>query len=305
MIISTLNKLKTYIRLLSQKKVIIDSSMAGMRIKPFQFSVDARQISNYAAAISDLNDIYYTSEKNNITYAHPIFPVRISWDIIKNLPEYLEKAFPLSIENQLVHQSEYLQINRMPRPGDLLTLKGEIAALTPHPRGAKIVLKFDYYDQSERLICTEYIGSILFGVKCADPGKGLDSIPQVKRIDKSEPIWVKNIPISRMAPYIYDGCTDIVYPVHTDQKFARSMGLRDIILQGTATLAMSVSTILKEELNNNPKQIEIVAGKFTDVVIPPNNLSVQLLKKSQRELFFDVKEESGKFVIMDGYIKTK
>ncbi len=290
---------------MSQKKILIASSIVGAEIKPYQFTVSARQISNYAAAISDTNDIYYNSKKKDDFYAHPLFPVRISWEIIRNLPDYLGVETPFTLKSQLVHHSEYLRYNRLPKPGDVLSLRGEIAAILPHQRGAKVILKFDYLDQQGQLICTEYIGAIIFGFKCTDSGRGRESIPQIDRIAESEAIWTENIAISRVSPYIYDGCTDIIYPVHTDRIFARSMGLPDIILQGSATLAMSVSKIIEKELGEDPKSIAVVAGKFTDIVIPPNSLSVQLLKRSGDELYFDVREESGKYVIRGGYIKTK
>jgi hypothetical protein len=81
------------------------------------------------------------------------------------------------------------------------------------------------------------------------------------------------------------------------------MGLPDIILQGTATLAMSVSTVIRKELNKNPQRIKMVSGKFTDIVVPPNQLSVRLLKKNEQEIYFDVSDQNDKFVLKGGYIK--
>lgn len=288
---------------MSQKKILIDSSIVGTCIKPYHFSVTARQISNYAAAISDLNDRYFSSSKENISCSHPLFPVRISWEIIKNFSEHLEIETPFNLKSQLVHQSEYIEFKRLPKPGDQLTLSGEIVAITPHARGIKLILKFDYHDQSDGLIFTEYIGSVLFNYRCPGPGKGIKTVPQIKRIEQTESIWTESFSITREAPYIYDGCTDIVYPVHTDQKFAQSMGLPDIILQGTATLAMSVSRLIKKELEDNPQAVKIVAGKFTNVVIPPTILTLHLQKRSHGELFFEVKEKSGQYVIRGGYLK--
>ena len=103
---------------MSQKKIIIDSNLAGVRTRPFKYMVSARHISNYAAAISDQNNIYYVSDNQDVLCVHPLFTVRISWEIIKNLSEYLEIETPFNIKNPLVHQSEYLQFNRLPQSGD-------------------------------------------------------------------------------------------------------------------------------------------------------------------------------------------
>jgi hypothetical protein len=305
MIIPAINKLTHYISFLSKKKIHIDSDIVGTGFQSINYTVNARHLSNYAAAISDLNDTYYSTDNKEVLCSHPLFPVRISWEIIKNFSEHLDKETPFTLDSQLVHQSEYIKYTRLPKPGDVLTLRGEIAALTPHPKGVKLFLKFDYYDQMEGLIFTEYIGSVLFGYTCTDSGRGIENIPQVQRIENSDPIWTESFSIRREAPYIYDGCTDIIYPVHTDKRFAQSMGLPDIILQGTASLGMTVSRLIKNELNNTPRDIQIVAGKFTNIVVPPNKLTVQLLKQSPEELFFDVKEQSGQVVIRGGYIKTK
>ena len=72
---------------------------------------------------------------------------------------------------------------------------------------------------------------------------------------------------------------EIDAPIHTNPKFAKSIGLPDIILQGTCTFAKSVSLILLKELNNEAKQIKSVAAKFTGMIVPPNKITVRLLKK--------------------------
>ena len=286
---------------LVKKKIKIDSQIVGARIKPYHFRVTTRQIQNYAASIFDENSIYFDTEKEIV--AHPLFVARISWEIIEKLNQLSEVEFPDHIFDHLAHQSEYLEIHRLLKPGDELTIPGEIVAVIPHKLGVKIFLKFDYFDQQNKLVLAEYIGAILFGVKCSDQGKTSLNLPVVERVEQNSLIWETQIPIEKVAPYIYDGCSNIVYPIHTDRKFARSMGLSDIILQGTATLAMSVSAIIKRELNHDPRLIKIISAKFTDVVVPPNRLSVRLLERNQQEAYFDVTERGGKFVLKGGYIK--
>jgi hypothetical protein len=155
------------------------------------------------------------------------------------------------------------------------------------------------------LVLTEFVGAILYGIKCSNGGKASCTLPTVARIDDVVPIWEEKIPISKLASYTYDGCNDIVYPIHTDRKFARSRGLPDIILQGTATLAMSISVLVKKELNEDPRRVKVVSAKFTDIVVPPNHLSVRLLKRNDQNIYFDVAEKTGKFVIKGGYLNIK
>lgn len=300
-----LNKLNAQIKSVFAKKIHLSSDIVGAKLNPFHFDVTFRQTSNYAASIVDNNRIYYDTVKKNNIVAHPLFPVRISWQIIENINQYWEIDFPEKALENLVHQSEYLEIHRLVRPGDELTVQGELAALVPHKFGAKLTLKFDYFDSENELVQTEIVGGLLFGAKCTDYGKSSIDLPNIERIEETNPIWEEQIQITRAAPFIYDGCNNIVYPIHTDIHFAQNMGLPDIILQGTATLARSASVLVKKELNNDPRLIKVISGKFTDILIPPNQISVQLLKRNDSELYFCVLDKNSKYLVKGGYLKFR
>lgn len=300
---SKVNRLIAYSKSMLKKKIVISSQIVGQQLKPYPFRILTRYISNFAASILDENDIYYNTEKKLI--AHPLFPVRISWEIVEKINQLLESDLPDTLFDHMVHQWEYLEIHRLPNADDELTIQGEFVALHPHKLGAKIVIKFDYFDRQNQLVISEFVAAILFGVKCSDKGNSSIALPTIARIDQVAPIWEETIPISKLASYIYDGCNDIVYPIHTDRKFARARGLSDIILQGTATLAMSISLLIKKELNDDPRRIKVVSAKFTDIVVPPNHISVRLLERNDQNIYFDVTEKAGKFVIKGGYLNIK
>jgi hypothetical protein len=280
----------------------INSLIVGATIKPYYFQVNCRQMQNYAASLLEDKCLHYLFSIGKEILPHPLFPVRISWQIIERLNDLLSVKLPINFLDNLLHNSEYLKIYKLIEPEDKLTIRGEIVALNPHKLGAKITIKLDYIDLQNKPILTEFIGAILFKVKCSDQGRILRKIPEIERINITTPIWEEQFQVSRNLPYIYDGCNEINYPIHTDPQYAQSKGLPDIILQGTATLAKSVSTVIQRELNFDPRRIKIISGKFTDIVIPPNLLSVRLLKKTQHDLYFDVSDQKGKFVLRGGYI---
>ena len=57
--------------------------------------------------------------------------------------------------------------------------------------------------------------------------------------EKLKPIG--DIAVGATAAHVYTECARIWNPIHTDVAYARAAGLPDIILHGTATLALSVS----------------------------------------------------------------
>ena len=74
-----MSKLNAQIKSIFAKKIHLSSDIVGAKLKPFQFEVTFRQTSNYAASIFDDNNIYYDTNKSHKIVAHPLFPVRISW----------------------------------------------------------------------------------------------------------------------------------------------------------------------------------------------------------------------------------
>lgn len=152
------------------------------------------------------------------------------------------------------------------------------------------------------------MGVLLRGIGCSDEGAGHAMLPEVPKLaDKTTPEWETQIQVKRETPYIYDGCTDITFAIHTSRKFAHSVGLPDIILHGTATLAMAAREIVNREAGANPLLLKSIAGRFTGMVIPGNTLHIQLLKKQQlaeaTHVFFAVTNGQGKDVISDGYAR--
>lgn len=87
------------------------------------------------------------------------------------------------------------------------------------------------------------------------------------------------------------------------------VGLSDIILQGTATLAYAVREITNKEAKGNPEKIKEISCNYTGMVMPGTNIEIQLNNKSEIEnnvnLFFNVFNNKQKKAIRNGYIKLK
>ncbi|KAA3656171.1 MAG: hypothetical protein DWQ10_16005 [Calditrichaeota bacterium] len=106
-------------------------------------------------------------------------------------------------------------------------------------------------------------------------------------------------------PFIYDACTNIVFPIHTSQKFAHTVGLPGIILQGTATLAFAVREMINRHAEGNPLNLKYLACNFSGMVFPDSEIRIQLLaidkQASDLHLFFQVLDDKEQIVIKNGY----
>ena len=95
-----------------KKRAPINSQIVGTQTKPYHYKATYRDISNYSASIFDENSAYYHEGKGNEIIAHPLFPVRISWQIVERLHTLWDVTFPVNLLDHLIHQSEYIKIFR-------------------------------------------------------------------------------------------------------------------------------------------------------------------------------------------------
>jgi acyl dehydratase len=117
-------------------------------------------------------------------------------------------------------------------------------------------------------------------------------------------IWEAPLAVDPLAPFIYDGCTDIHFPIHTSRKFAHDVGLPGIIHQGTATLAYVARELVNREAGGNPALLKALACRFTGMVLPGSDIRVRMTGRQTSDsgmlVAFDVLNAEGKKAISDG-----
>ena len=289
----------------------LGSHLVGTELKEYHKEVGWRETMNYAAAVGDNNSCYFDDERMAGIIARPMYCVSVTWPVTEKLEEFIEPGlFPAEISATKVHYTEHIEFHRPVKPGDLLTVKGKIAAVLPHRAGTHIVIRYDVFDHCDLPVFTEHIGALLRNVKCTDAGRGGERLPTVPACgSKGQPVWEATVPIDPMLPFIYDGCTNIFIPIHTSKQFAKMVGLPGIILQGTATLAYAVKELINREASENPVYLKSLSCRFTGMVIPGTEIRIQLIEKFDRdngkELHFTVINSEGRRAISNGYILIK
>lgn len=289
----------------------IDTAYVGTRLHPYETTVTARQTTNYAAAVGETDACYYDDTASGGVIAHPVFPVAVTWPVTLNLAQYMpDKTFPLELMAMQVHHTEHIAIFSPMRPGQRLTVNGTVAAIEPHRAGTRVVIRYDAGTEDGSPVFTEHIGGLLRGIACSDAGRHLPGLPQPPPPDpEAPPLWETPVAIGPTLPYIYDGCSDIVFPIHTSPAFARDVGLPGILLQGTATLALAVRTVLAKTSDVRPASVCEVACRFTGMVFPGSSITVRLRSRSSERdavvLGFDVLDDAGRPVVRKGRIACR
>jgi len=289
----------------------LSSRFVGTPLKDYHTEITWRRTMNFAAAVDDNNDCYMDDEREGGIIAPPMFSVAVTWPILERIWEYIEaEDFPMEVLVTQIHHTEAIEFHRPLRPGDRLTVKGKVAAILPHRAGTRVVVRFDALDQAHEPVFTEHMGALMRGVKCADDGLCPNRLPEgLPFAESAEPLWESRISIDPLRPHLYDGCTDIVFPIHTSRAFARQVGLPGKILQGTATLAFAVRELINREAGGDPLTLKSVFCRFTGMVLPGTVIRVQLVGKRGTQdganLHFIVLNEEGQKAISGGFAFLK
>ncbi len=284
----------------------ISSKFVGIQLRNLEVEVTARQTMNYAAAVGDNNPRYFQDETAEGIIAPPMLAVALTWQICGRISEYLQaENFPWELLLTQVHYTEHLEFHRPILPGERLFIRGKVAAMIPRKAGTLIVLKFDARDAANQPVFTEHIGGMMRGVSCPDGGAGAEDIPSVSAAPLSgDVIWEAQLFVDLLAPFIYDGCTDIHFPIHTSRKFASEVGLPGIINQGTSTLAYAVREMVNREAGGNPALLKTLACRFTGMVLPGSDIRVRMTGRQTMDsgvlVSFEVLNAEGKKAISDG-----
>lgn len=289
--------------------LIIDSKFVGVPWKEDIKEITWRDTTNYAASLEDMNPYYFDDEREGGIHASPMFPVSLCWRIIlAGRKNYIDMPYPQEVWDQLMHYTEFIEFHRLIQPDTKVRIKTEIAAMLPQRAGTQIVHKLVVEDLDGNPYHTEWVGSMLRGVECPDGGKGaLPKYQQTKYTGNA--LWESPVFASQSLPYVYDGCNELTFAIHTSPKFAHSVGLPTNVLHGSANLALGIREVINKELGGDPRRVKALAGKFTAMVFANNNLRVQLFERKVTgdivELYWQLlNETTGKVAVTYGYVKA-
>ncbi|MCX8064365.1 MAG: MaoC/PaaZ C-terminal domain-containing protein [Candidatus Hydrogenedentes bacterium] len=293
----------------------ITSKYVGRKSKPFRITISERDAMNYCAGCYVNNPIFYDDSEKLLVF--PLYVVSLTWKISSSFGEFWDTSdFPLDVLATQVHYFEDLRWYRKIYAGETIIIDGEVSAILPHIAGTLLCINYTGTSDNGETLFRELTCSLLRGVKCEDKGAGKDYLSMVtfntKDLDISRvPIWESTINVNIYDLNVYDGCSNIHFPIHTSQKFAVGVGLPSPIYQGTAILGRILQKFLERvDFSPENKTVESLYARFSSYVLPNTLLKLSVfetgLDSDMDKLYlFTVKDTNDNKVIKDGKILFK
>lgn len=284
----------------------IPADIVGTSAGPRVQHLDARWLMAHAAALGETAAEHFDTTRAGGVLAHPLFPVCYEWPLAVDLRG---KTLSDEIAARGVHATHDLTIHRRPCAGDRLSITAAITAVEPRPPGAYVVMRFETLDADGRPVTTTDYGSLYLGVECEGMPRHPSPRPSPRRGegDRGAPTWAAEVPIQANFAHVYTECARIWNPIHTDRAVALAAGLPDIILHGTATLALAVSEVLRREPEGPVLSVARISCRFGGMVRLPSTLRVEgweaAVTDAGRAVAFQALGADGRPAVREGRVQ--
>jgi acyl dehydratase len=266
----------------------LPDGLVGRSVGPLDQEIEAAWLAAYAGALGQAGVL-----------AHPLFPVCYEWPAAVAVRD----ALPPAVALRGVHATHDLRLRRLPRAGDRLRTTATVVRVAPRPSGALVVICFETLDAGGAVVSATDYGTVYRGVTCEPAGVEAGGPPRVTPAGAG---WSATVRVPAGLAHAYSEASRIWNPIHTEPAVARAAGLPDVLLHGTATLALAVSAVLARETGGEAARVRRLTGRFAAPVWMPSSLAVTVLGGEETAegqwLAFEARTPEGGLAVRDGAV---
>lgn len=282
------------------------TSAVGLELKPFSVVADARRLMAYAAGLGLSEDCYFDTTRAEGIVNHPLFPISPEWALITSRDSGIGGLGVTPAEAARgVHAYHDLHLHQPIAAGTRVTATARVTGVRRTRAGGLVTMRLDGYDGQTPLWST-WMGSLYRGVDVEGDDRTDEDPPAAPTFptDSGEPSETV-IDIATSAPHAYSECGQIWNPIHTDRAVARSAGLDNVILHGSATLAHGVNWAL-QLVEARPNQVRRLGASFRDTVPVPSSIRPSVVSVHTEEncttVGFEVFNAAGIAAVRDAFV---
>jgi len=262
------------------------------------FAVEKERTIAYAEATNDSNPRHTSGE-----LAPPVFAIVAPF---MQLMEPTGKIVPQEFLMRVVHGEQDMHFHQPIVPG--MELVTRACPMGVHKAGSGITLhtKVETKTADGEPVNDQWMIAFFRGAE--DELHEGETAPshQVDPAQRSaEPIAVVNQHFDDDQTYRYAPASGDPMPIHTDEDFAKSVGLPGIIIHGLCTMAMNSVAVVQECCDGDPERLKRLAVRFSKPGLPGEDISTTIWAVEGgagdgREAFCFETEMGGDLIIKDG-----
>ncbi|MCB1645465.1 MAG: MaoC family dehydratase N-terminal domain-containing protein [Pseudomonadales bacterium] len=280
----------------------LSTQMVGEQTRPHTHYVDARWLMAYAAGLGDFNPRYMDTDSYRVM-AHPVFPVCLEWPVI--LDSRHVRGYESVTEQERargVHAAHDLHLYKPLLADESYETTATVVGLQQIRPGAAQTVKLETYDSQGELVCRTWQLSISRDVAVTGEATVTETppaLPDTHQGTNGQATY--EIPVAEGLAHVYTETARIWNPIHTDKAFALAAGLPDILLHGTATLALAITRLVNHYAGGDPARVYRLGGQFRQMVFMPSTLVLDISLEQAGMTCFRVLNPDGSAAIENGF----
>lgn len=278
----------------------LNRAVIGKEYPPLELTLDGKMSKYYALATNDPNPWYIDESRPGGIICPPLYAVFYAGGA--NARVFMDPEIgPSGFFAFLVHGEQDIVWHRPVRPGETVVSWGRIADIVDKGTGELLVV-----ESNSKLKSTgELVATLRFGFFVRGYGKLQRGDKKKEEEPKRGPVVIsERMHVLLGQSYIYAEPSGDHNLIHTDNEFAKKVGLGGIILQGLCTMAFVQKAVVDTVCGGEPTRLKRLAVRFSKPVRPGDDLLTEgweMGKNGGRITYgLETKNQAGEPVIKNG-----
>jgi acyl dehydratase len=259
------------------------------------FAVEKERTIAYAKATNDPNPRHLSGE-----LAPPVFAIVPPF---MQLMEPTGKVVPNEMLMRVVHGEQDMYFHQPIVPGMELVTRACPMGVHKAPSGVTLHTKVETKTSSGEPINDQWMIAFFRGATDElDEG----SVAPAHRIEperrSAEPIAEVAQHFDDDQTYRYAEASGDPMPIHTDEEFAKSVGLPGIIIHGLCTMALDSVAVIEQCCDGDPERLRRLAVRFSKPGLPGEDITTSIwsVDGGRGTYCFETAMGNGDVIIKDG-----
>jgi acyl dehydratase len=264
----------------------------GQWSDPAEFEVTKERIVAYAEATNDDLEPHATGR-----YAPPVFAVVPAFE---TLAPTMAEVIPPELLMMGVHGEQDFRFHRPIEPGMTLVSRAVPLGFQARSSGVTVVVKAETRSGDD-LVVEQYMTSFVRGAQSAESvGEGPPEHAFDEALRDRDPDATVEQSFDDDQTFRYAPAAGDPMPIHTDEEFAKAMGLPGIIIHGLCTMAFTSRAVIGHACPEDPTRLRRLAVRFSKPCLPGQTITTRIWNAGDGRHAYETTSDSGAVVIKDG-----
>lgn len=276
----------------------VNYDVIGQWSEELDFTVGRDHTIAFAEATNDV-----VKQHTDGIYAPPVFAVIPPFNL---MAATTMGAVPDDLMMRILHGEQDMRFHRPTEPGDVLTSRAKVVGIHGRSSGVVVTTLIESRAADGALVNEQFFSGFFRGGRL-DGGRG-DAAPE-HPFDEALRARTPDAQIVQAfdpdQTFRYAAASGDPMPIHTDDEFAKEMGLPGIIVHGLCTMAFTARAVIDHACAEDPSRLKRLVVRFSSPAQPKHVLTTSIWNIGTSALggsyVFETVTDEGKAVIKDGF----